>query len=222
MDAYAFIRKAIIEGDYEPGQRLTEESLAAELSLSRTPIREALQRLVTEGLVTPLKRGITVRTFSQKDIKQIYELRALLEGYAASQAALYRMESDVANLEQIHEQFAEAIKRSADKFNENIKEIARFNNKFHEAVMNACKNDHIHFMISKVVVLPLVFRSFYWYDKEEIYRSRDNHQTIIDAIKERNPDRARTAMQEHIYKGYDHVLRHISSVETGEKEEETG
>ncbi|WP_370639189.1 GntR family transcriptional regulator, partial [Cohnella sp. REN36] len=73
MNAYDFIRSAIIEGDYAPGQRLTEEALAAELHISRTPIREALKRLETEGLIVSLKRGVSVKTFSRESIRQIYD-----------------------------------------------------------------------------------------------------------------------------------------------------
>jgi DNA-binding GntR family transcriptional regulator len=221
MDAYDFIRNAIIEGDYEPGQRLTEEYLAAELNLSRTPVREAIKRLEIEGLVTPLKRGVSVRTFSKKDIKQIYDLRALLEGYAASQAALFRTENDINEMNKTNRLYAGAIDRMGEFHPVNIKEIVRLNNKFHEIILFASKNDHIHFLISKVVVLPLVFRSFHWYDKQEIIRSLDNHQTISEAIQNRDPDRAKTAMLEHIYRGHDHVLNHLSFSDENEKEVES-
>jgi DNA-binding GntR family transcriptional regulator len=219
MEAYEFIRNAIIEGDYEPGMRLTEEFLAAELQLSRTPIREALKRLQTEGLITPLKRGLSVRTFSPQDIQQIYDLRALLEGYAASQAALLRSEHDVQVIKKINLLYAQAINRFDHSHAVTIKEIARLNNRYHEAILAASHNNHIEFLISKVVVLPLVFRSFFWYDQPAVKQSLLDHQIILRAIELQDPDRAKTAMMEHIYKGRDHVLLHLSEI--SDKEEET-
>jgi DNA-binding GntR family transcriptional regulator len=221
MDAYDFIRNAIIEGDYEPGQRLTEESLATELHLSRTPVREAIKRLETEGLVTSLKRGVSVRTFNKEDIRQIYDLRALLEGYAASQAAMFRTKQNIDEMALIHALYTQTIERIDKSQSMNDKEIVRLNNKFHELVLQASKNEHIRFLISKVIVIPLVFRSFYWYDKQEMIRSSNDHQTILEAIQNQDPDRAKTAMLEHIYKGRDHVLRHLSQNSETLKHEES-
>jgi DNA-binding GntR family transcriptional regulator len=221
MEAYEFIRNAILEGDYEPGKRLTEEFLAAELNVSRTPIREALKRLESEGLITSLKRGMCVRSFSPTDVRQIYDLRALLESYAASQAAVRRAETDLDELFAANRLYAQAIQQLPDTkpVNRQIKNIVLLNNRFHEAVLNACKNDHIQFLISKVIVLPLVYRSFYWYDQSEIKRSLLDHQTIAEAIQSGDPERARSAMLEHIYKGRDHVLRHLTLAEKEDKEE---
>src|SRR5207244_5290504 len=86
--ASELIRNAIIEGRLEPGRRLKEEELARELGISRTPVREALLLLQAEELVvaTP-NRGATVRVHDARDIGDLYELRALLEGYAARRAA---------------------------------------------------------------------------------------------------------------------------------------
>ena len=89
MDPYTIIKSAIIVGDFEPGQRLTEEALAIQLNISRTPIRKAIQQLESDGLVTPFqRRGVVVREFSLTDIRQIYNLRSILESTAAGEAAL--------------------------------------------------------------------------------------------------------------------------------------
>ncbi len=82
------IREAIIDGRLAPGQRLKEEELARELGISRTPVREALLILESEGLVESIpKRGATVRSYAVDDLDDLYQLRALLEGYAARRAA---------------------------------------------------------------------------------------------------------------------------------------
>lgn len=211
MDAYEAIRNAIIEGVYEPGKRLTEEHLATLLEISRTPIREALKKLETEGLVIPLKRGVSVRTYSHDDIRHIYDLRALLEGYAAHQAALFCTPDELAVLQKVNESYKEIVIRGrrSELNSDALKEIVKLNNIFHETVMQASKNAHIHFLMSKVFVLPLVFRSFYWYQIEEIEQSLEFHQTVFQAIQQKESERAKSAMVEHIYKGRDHVLRHL-------------
>jgi DNA-binding GntR family transcriptional regulator len=209
MNAYEFIKNAIIQGTYEPGKRLTEEYLANELKVSRTPIREAVKQLEAEGLITPLKRGVIVRQFSKKDIRQIYDLRALLEGYAASQAAFYHTNDDIKKMIHSNLNFTETLKECKNDDLSIVNEIMNVNNKFHGAVLSATKNEHLRFQLSKVVVIPLVFRSFYWYNHQELIRSLGLHQTILDAIQNRDHNRAKTAMLEHVYQGRDHVLRHI-------------
>lgn len=212
MDAYEFIRDAIIEGKFVPGMRLAEESLAKEMNLSRTPIREAIKQLEAEGLVIPLKRGVSVRHFTKDDIRQIYDLRTLLEGYAASQAAIHRTENDLLEMERANILYEEAISRYVESDMDSLKDIVQVNQKFHETIVAASKNEHIHFHISKVVVVPIVFRSFYWYNCFRLKQSLEVHKTILEAIKNREPERARIAMHEHIYQGRDHVLKHLEQI----------
>src|SRR5438309_11120403 len=88
MAATELIREAIVDGRLEPGRRLKEEELARELGISRTPVREALLVLQSEGLVAAEpNRGASVRAHDAADLDDLYQLRALLEGYAARRAA---------------------------------------------------------------------------------------------------------------------------------------
>lgn len=209
MDAYEYIKDAIIEGKFEPGMRLAEESLAKELNLSRTPIREAIKHLEVEGLVVPLKRGVSVRQFTNEDIRQIYDLRTLLEGYAASQAAIYRTREDIEKMEAANILYEKVIDDYVLSDMDGIKEIVEVNQQFHGAIISATKNAHIHFHLSKVVVVPIIFRSFYYYDHFQLRQSLEVHKIILQAIKNKEPERARIAMLEHIYQGRDHVLKHL-------------
>ncbi|TLS36248.1 GntR family transcriptional regulator [Pseudalkalibacillus caeni] len=219
MEAYDFIKKAIIQGDYKSGKRLTEESLAKELKLSRTPIREAIKRLESERLITPLKRGVIVRKFTREDIKQIYDLRALLEGYAAAQGAIERNDENLQKMKEANDNFRKILKETNAKDSEQIKEIMNVNNNFHQGVLEASQNEHLRFHISNVTVLPLVFRSFYWYNQQQLNRSLELHETMYSAIYSKDRERAKTAMLEHIYQGRDHVLKHIEENDLFEEEE---
>jgi DNA-binding GntR family transcriptional regulator len=213
LDAYVTIRTAIIEGDYEPGQRLTEEFLSAELNVSRTPIREAIRQLEAEGLVTSLKRGVSVRDFSSTEIRQIYDLRALLEGYAASLAALYMSQEEIERLHRLNDGTVAMI-ADPDRMDglQNAKDWLHRNNGLHEGILRASRNGYIQLLISKVIALPVVFRSYYWRTKEEILQALHEHTLILRAIEERDPHRAEMAMAEHIHRGKDHVLANLPSM----------
>ncbi|MEH7125826.1 GntR family transcriptional regulator [Bacillus sp. JJ1503] len=212
MDAYEFIKEAIILGEFEPGIRLAEESLAKQMNLSRTPIREAIRQLEAEGLVIPLKRGVGVRHFTKKDIQQIYDLRTLLESYAAGQAAIHRTQNDIDKMEKANELYETVIDQYVEFDMFSIRNIVDVNQKFHEAILDASKNSHIHFHLSKVIVIPIVFRSFYWYNNFQLRQSLEVHKTILEAIKNKESDRARIAMHEHIFQGRDNVLKNLEKI----------
>ncbi len=212
MDAYKFIKDSIILGKYVPGMRLGEETLAKELNLSRTPIREAIKQLEVEGLVVPFKRGVGVRSFTKEDIKEIYDLRSLLESYAASQAAINRTEEDLDLLQTANQLYETVIQDKIENNLNNMNKIVNMNAEFHDAIVNAAKNKHLHFHISKVVVVPMVFRSFYWYTDFQLKQSLEVHKTIFEAIKNQEHERARIAMHEHIFQGRDNVLKHFDEI----------
>lgn len=212
MDAYNHIKQAIILGKYKPGMRLTELSLAEELKLSRTPVREAIKQLTSEGLIIPLSRGISVRDFNEKDLRQIYNLRALLESYAAMEAAFHRTEENLLKMEDSNDTYEKAVKQYHESNEASVRNIVQANSVFHEAILEASKNEHLRFHLSKVVVVPLVFRSFNYYDENQLLRSLDAHKTILEAIKNQEPERAKIALHEHILQGRDHVLKHLEKL----------
>lgn len=207
MNPYNEIKNAIIIGEYEPGRRLTEEALAEALQVSRTPIRDAIKQLESDGLIIPYKRrGYTVKEFSVEDIRQIYNLRALLESYGASEAALNHTSEEVQFMHEKNAAYEMAIAHLKRSDISTIKSIQHANQEFHEEIFKATKNDHLRSHISKLVVVPLIFRSFYWYNERQLLRSLEVHKTILKAIENREPERAKIAMQEHIYQGRDDVL----------------
>ncbi|MFB4163864.1 GntR family transcriptional regulator [Alteribacillus sp. JSM 102045] len=207
MGVYESIKNAIIIGDYSSGYRLTEEALTKDWNVSRTPIREALKKLEFDGLITSLKRGFIVRTFSKEDLRQVYDLRALLESYAAGQAALNRKAEDIEVIHEANHEYEKALGQGNKDIDRN-KAIVEANRRFHDGVVRASRNEHVRDLIDKVVVLPLVFRSFYWFGEADLQQSFQMHQTIAQAIEEKDADRAKTAMHEHIFRGRDYVLHH--------------
>lgn len=207
MNPYNAIKNAIIIGEYEPGTRLTEEALAESLQVSRTPIRDAIKQLESDGLIIPYKRrGYIVKEFSIKDIRQIYNLRALLESHGTSEAAMNRTDEELELMREKNTAYEQAIAKLERSDIETIKNIQQANQDFHEEIFKAAKNEHLRAHIAKLVVVPLIFRSFYWYNERQLLRSLEVHKTILKAIENQEPDRAKIAMQEHIYQGRDDVL----------------
>lgn len=212
MNPYQAIKNAIIIGEYEPGTRLTEEALAESLQVSRTPIRDAIKQLESDGLIIPYKRrGYIVKEFSTKDIRQIYNLRALLESQGASEAAMNRTEEELVLMHEKNTAYEQAIAKLKRSDITTIKNIQQANQDFHGEIFKATKNEHLRAHIAKLVVVPLIFRSFYWYNERQLLRSLEVHKTILKAIENQEPDRAKIAMQEHIYQGRDDVLLQMNN-----------
>ena len=128
--ATELIREAIIDGRLEPGRRLKEEELARELGISRTPVREALLMLQAEGLVDAIpNRGAIVRVHTTDDLDDLYQLRALLEGFAARRAAA-----------RVGEEELNQLTASCDRFealdpDEELRELVRENLFFHSTIL---------------------------------------------------------------------------------------
>lgn len=209
MGAYDFIRDAIIQGEFEPGQRLTEEFLSAQFRLSRTPIREAIRQLETEGLVVAQGRGVAVKQFSATEVRQIYDARALLEGYVAGQAAILADESQIEHLFDIANRMYE-VPGCPHFSREQTTELLTLNWELHNEILMVCQNEYLRLLVSKMMVLSLIFRSFYWRSSDEIVLSMHDHMVVVESIRTRDFHRARAAMEEHIFRVRDQVLQNLS------------
>ena len=129
------LREAIVEGRLKPGQRLMEVQLAEQLGVSRTPVREAIRKLELEGLVVMLPRkGAYVANMSLKDLIDVLEIRASLEGLAASLAAERITDEDIKKLESIVEEFKDGINES------NVEALLRKDVEFHECIFKSTNN----------------------------------------------------------------------------------
>lgn len=207
--AYRFVRRAIIEGRYGPGQRIVEQKVATELDISRTPVREAVRRLETEGLVaTEPNRGAQVRSLSDDDIADLYEARSRLEGYMAELAARRADDDDIAGLAQSAERFATAAASSVDD-QDRARVLMRVNDDFHRRLVIAGRAEQVRRLLASAIDFPLVFRAFDLFTPAEVERSVLFHRLIVDAVGGREPERAGRLMVEHVLHGRDVVLAHL-------------
>lgn len=204
------IRQAIVDGGLAPGARLKEEELARELGTSRTPIREALLVLQAEGLVDAApNRGATVRAHDAEDLDDLYQLRALLEGYAARRAAARASEDLVRKLW-----------TSCDRFEKlsdgDVLALVRENLVFHNAILEAAGSARLAGMVRKVIELPLVYKSYIWYSQEQRRISAHYHRQIARAFETRDAERAELVMKEHVFEARDLLVARVRELEDRE------
>ena len=201
--ATELIRHAILDGRLEPGSRLKEEELARELGISRTPVREALLMLQAEGLVvTAPNRGAVVRTHDADDLRDLYQLRALLEGYATRLAAAKISDEEIG-----------LLRESCDRFDaiadDDVRELVKENLLFHSAIHSAADSARLSWMVQRVIELPLVYKSYIWYSPDQKRISAHYHRQIANALGAREAERAELIMREHIFEARDLLVSHI-------------
>jgi DNA-binding GntR family transcriptional regulator len=205
------IREAIIDGRLAPGQRLKEEELARELGMSRTPVREALLLLQSEGLVQSIpRRGATVRSYAVDDLDDMYQLRAVLEGYAARRAAARISPEDVARLKKSCERFDRL--RAEDDLRDLVKE----NLFFHNVILDAAGSARLVPLVRKVIEIPLVYKSFHWYSPEQKLISEHYHKQLTRALAAGDAKRAELIMTEHVLEARDFLLAELAADEGGQ------
>ena len=211
--AYDLIRTAIVEQRYAPGQRLVEQRIAEEFGLSRTPVREALRRLEAEGLVVAERnRGATVRPMSPTEVVDLYGLRIRLESYAAELAAQRATADEVAALARAVAEFSavRAELGDADELDD-VRALNAANRTIHDLILAAARHHRLSAMLGRTVDIPLVFRAFRVFGREEIERSDLFHHLILDAVQRGDAARAGQLMAEHIHQGMQAVLDGMAS-----------
>jgi DNA-binding GntR family transcriptional regulator len=207
--ATELIRQAIIDGRLPPGRRLKEEELARELGISRTPVREALLMLNAEGLVDAApNRGAAVRSHSAEDLDDLYQLRALLEGYSTRRAATRLADEEIRTLRESCERFEGLLADEAD-----MSELVQENLIFHQTILEGSGSVRLVTMVRKVIELPLVYRSYVWYSAEQQRISAHYHSQITRALEARDAERAELVMKEHVFEARDLLLTHWRELE---------
>jgi DNA-binding GntR family transcriptional regulator len=202
---YFHIKQHILDGSLEEGARLTEDTLAAQLGISKSPVREALSRLESDGLISiESRRGAHVRRFSLKEARDLYQLRELLEVHAVGLAKI--TPSFLAELEES----IERIKRNLDEGNRMayVEEDIRF----HNLIAAATANNELCRILENINQKSILCRS-------KTYRlsaatSRDCHDKIYLALKEGNRELAQQAMRDHILFFRDAFFRSFEAEES--------
>ena len=210
------MRTAIIEGEFRPGERIIEQRVAANLGLSRTPVREAVRMLAADGLVIATRhRGAIVRPLERVDVLDLYELRARLESYAAELASSRAQEADLAEIDAGISDFTAAMGRRDLDVLDKTRLYSQANRRVHTAIIAASGHARLGHILASTIDAPLVFGAFREFSQAELERSNNFHEMIRDRIAEGEPARAAALMYEHIMEGRDRVLASLDAAEDG-------
>lgn len=194
--AYEMIREGIVRGAYAQGSHITAQSLAAACGLSRTPVREAMRRLAAEGLIRFIaNRGAFVSRWREEEVQQIYELRLLLEGFAAEGAARRASPAQLAELAALAADMSRMVEESGT---DAVEAIAEYNSRFHRLIVQASGNVRLQDLLGSIVEVPLVMSTFRRYTLAELRRSMGQHAELVSALEARDPQWARSVMSAHI------------------------
>ena len=189
---FAQLRQSILDGTYEPGTVIHESRIAAELGVSRTPVREAFRKLEQEGLVTIIRnKGAVVAGVTEQDIKDIYAVRAVVEGLAAKWAAVHITPAQLQELEELLTKMDRAAQAG------DFRTWRELDTRFHEVLYEA----------SHSIPLELVLSAFHDYVRRarldslaspgRMRQAGEEHGAIVAALKENDPDLAAHALAEH-------------------------
>lgn len=196
------IQNDILNGVYEPGDSLIETKLSEEMGVSRTPIREALRQLELEGLVQSIpNKGVIVKGVSAQDIQDIYTIRMLIEGLAARWAA-----------EKITPQEMEELREAVDleEFytmkNDNGR-LLQFDTRFHDIIFKASKSKPLMHTLSTFHHYVQKARKISMSSPKRALEVLEEHKAIMQAIIDKNADKAEKLTTEHVRNASSNLLR---------------
>ena len=190
---YETLREAIKTGGLTPGERLMEIQLAEELGVSRTPVREAIRKLELERFVVMIpRRGTYVANLSLKDINEVFEIRAALDGLAAGLAAERITEEELEQLERLLVEISEHIDQHDNE------KIVATDEAFHDILYRASRNERLVGIIYNLREQFTRFRSVSINYPGRLQNTLEEHRQLVEAIARREPDMAQQKAREHI------------------------
>ncbi len=213
--AYQHIRQQVFSGELEPGAQLVNRTLAKKLGTSFIPVREAISRLASEGIVERVAgTGAFVRTFDWQEISEIYDVRILIEPFAAGQAARLMSDHELAELKALMSEWEDlgdtiiTRKRGATKSDQD--HWSRINQRFHELMIVAARNRFFSKYTNDLQLLSHCFsahrRAPRVLTKELVRSTIKSHQKLLHHFENRDSEKAESLVREQITSGRKTVL----------------
>lgn len=198
-DAYRYILEKIITFEYNPSEPIVEAELCETLKISRTPLREALQRLEAEGFVTKARnRGTFVRAYTVEDIRESCDIRKLFELYSLKNCIRSVSKGELME-----------IRSSLEKLDENSQpeEYYRLDSRLHGIITRYCMNSRMLSILANLSVQLDAFQKISAQTPHRLLESRDEHLKIVDAIAAGNLKTAERVLGEHLDNVKDSSIR---------------
>lgn len=193
---YTVVRQGILDGTFEQGARLGEVDLARSLKVSRTPVREALRRLLSDGLIETIpNQGSRVRRWDPTELFEVFSVRALLEANSAGLAASRVTDEDVATMSRLCKQM-EAAARSGPR--QDLDRVSSLDEEFHEAIHAASGNTLLPNLIRELIQIPVVLRAAMDRTPQRLVQTMRQHQEILGALRTGDAAWAEAAMRSHV------------------------
>ena len=188
------LRQRIFQRELEPGSWIDELKIAEQMGISRTPLREAIKVLAAEGLVTmKVRRGAYVTEMSDKDLRDVYHLLALLESDAAAVVAERATVQQLQALQTLHEELERSV-HDRDQF-------FAVNERFHMQLLALADNRWRDQLVADLRKVMKLNRHNSLLKQGRIAESLQEHRTIMQALHARQPEAARQALQAHFAHG---------------------
>ncbi|MEM7060110.1 MAG: GntR family transcriptional regulator [Pseudomonadota bacterium] len=207
---YDVLKGSIMDLDiYDPATnlRMDERTLADQLGISRTPIREAIMRLEQEGFVeTRARRGVFIKRKSLTEILEMITVWAALESMAARLACTVASDAEIANLRRIGTRYTK------DKAKANISEYSEANIEFHLCILGLSKCSHLSKIAEGLFTHLKAVRRKGMEDSRRADRSVVDHMNIIEAIEDRDADLASDLVREHTMRLHDYLQRNLKHI----------
>lgn len=194
--AVEILRGLIVSGKYVPGDHLGEVEIATSLGMSRTPVREALRRLTSEGLVEVTSRkGARVTAWSRHELEHVFALRAQLEGFGAAEAAKLASDADIEHLEGVAREIEWHASVSPEQYLGHVYEL---NTEFHTALLAIAGSSALSNALAGLVHAPVLVRTLHAFDEPAMRRSVNHHLEIVAALRAHDPAWAKSVMHSHL------------------------
>jgi len=202
---YDSLKKSILHGKLKAKQRLIEETLANQIGISRTPVREAFHKLERDDLVSRLpKGGFAVREFTNEDVEEIFGIRIALESYAAYLAAIHMTPDKITALEEKADESEKALKKGGDE------RAVQLYTEFHDLLYKSCKSKKLIEMINGYRDYFYRYRSALLHTPDGFKTSITDHRQMIEAMKKNNPRLVESLVRTHLERGMEIVLKEIT------------
>ena len=198
------LKEMIFNGEFPPGERIIESEVADSIGISRTPVREALHKLEAERFIIHLpKGGYVVKGMSLSEIKEIFDIRVILESFAGFLAAKRCNDKEILPLEKKLEEFEKYLIKN------DLKELTRVNTEFHELLYALSRSPRLVKMIHNLRDDIYSLRKIILNSVDMAHLSNKDHREIIKAIKKKEAKKTENLVRDHVLRGKEFVINEI-------------